>query len=83
MHVSSGNNIDNLVILCDMQKWVGEMAPYVKSLDPNHLLTLGEEGFYSTSTRRLDSNPGADSERRTMQHFKFTFDIFHEVQQCT
>ncbi|KAK9917687.1 hypothetical protein WJX75_007185 [Coccomyxa subellipsoidea] len=42
-------------------KWVGEMAPYVKSLDPNHLLTLGEEGFYSTSTRRLESNPGADS----------------------
>ncbi|CAL8463534.1 g3068 [Coccomyxa elongata] len=42
-------------------KWVAEMAPYVKSLDPNHLLTLGEEGFYSTSTRKLSSNPGFDT----------------------
>lgn len=46
-----------------VQKWVAEMAPYVKSLDPNHLLTLGEEGFYSTSTRKLSSNPGFDCER--------------------
>ena len=34
------------------------MAAFVKSLDPNHLLTLGEEGFYSTSTDRLSVNPG-------------------------
>ena len=37
------------------------MAAYVKGLDPNHLLTLGEEGFYSTSTSRLSANPGASS----------------------
>ena len=25
----------------NIQSWVGEMAPYLKSLDPNHLITIG------------------------------------------
>ena len=25
----------------NIQAWVGEMAPYLKSLDPNHLITIG------------------------------------------
>ena len=44
-----------------MQAWVNHMAPYVKSLDKNHLLTVGEEGFYSTTADRLDCNPLFDS----------------------
>lgn len=37
--------------------WVNEMAPYVKGLDSNHLLTVGEEGYYSTSLPSVRYNP--------------------------
>ncbi|CAM8975247.1 unnamed protein product [Rhodiola kirilowii] len=37
----SGNSI---------QSWVKEMAAYVKSLDRNHMLEIGLEGFYGTSS---------------------------------
>jgi endo-1,4-beta-mannosidase len=53
-------------VLLAMQNWTSEMAAYVKSLDPNHLLTLGEEGFYSTSTDRLSVNPGYASAQHRM-----------------
>lgn len=29
-----------------MQAWIEEMAAYVKALDPNHLVTVGAEGFW-------------------------------------
>ena len=41
-----------------MQAWVNEMAEYMKDLDPNHLLTLGEEGFCSLYKDGLSANPG-------------------------
>ena len=33
----------------NIQAWVGEMAPYLKSLDPNHLITIGTSQCPSSS----------------------------------
>ena len=46
-----------------VQSWIAQMAAYVKGLDPNHLLSIGSEGFYSTSdTTQADADPqGANS----------------------
>ncbi|CAL9062540.1 mannan endo-1,4-beta-mannosidase 8 [Musa acuminata AAA Group] len=41
-----------------LQAWFEEMAAYVKSIDPTHLLEIGVEGFYGPSTpERLQLNP--------------------------
>lgn len=42
-----------------ISKWVKPMAAYVKSLDPQHLVTVGEEGFYSATQGSIPSNPMA------------------------
>ncbi|THU65903.1 hypothetical protein C4D60_Mb05t08550 [Musa balbisiana] len=43
-----------------LQKWIEEMAAYVKSIDKNHLLTIGLEGFYGSTSppEKLNVNPG-------------------------
>ncbi|THG15075.1 hypothetical protein TEA_023467 [Camellia sinensis var. sinensis] len=42
-----------------IQGWVMEMASYVKSIDRNHLLEAGLEGFYGQTTpQRKRLNPG-------------------------
>ena len=40
-----------------LQAWFVEMAAFVKSLDPNHLLSTGAEGFYDGSGPDVSANP--------------------------
>ena len=33
----------------EIQSWITEVAPYVKSLAPTQLVTVGEDGFYQST----------------------------------
>ncbi|EIE27742.1 glycoside hydrolase [Coccomyxa subellipsoidea C-169] len=42
----------------EIQSWITEVAPYVKSLAPNQLVTVGEDGFYQASNcQAASANP--------------------------
>ncbi|XP_011622682.1 mannan endo-1,4-beta-mannosidase 6 [Amborella trichopoda] len=47
-----------------LQVWIQEMAMYVKSIDPLHMLEIGSEGFYGPSSPgRLQFNPNTFSQQ--------------------
>lgn len=46
---------------CDesLQRWIDWAAPFVKTLAPNQLLTIGEEGFYAAGEDNARVNPAS------------------------
>jgi mannan endo-1,4-beta-mannosidase len=42
-----------------LQNWISEMASFVKAIDGNHLLTVGEEGYSSLTEDGIRYNPGS------------------------
>lgn len=58
-----------------LQDWIDEMADYVKSLDANHLVTVGVAGWYGASTpNRLGFNPPSDNVHNPMAEWHHSFD---------
>lgn len=45
---------DNDGPLWKIQEWVEEMSSFVKSIDPNHLVSTGGQGFYDQARREDD-----------------------------
>ncbi|BDA49901.1 Mannan endo-1,4-beta-mannosidase 1 [Coccomyxa sp. Obi] len=44
-----------------VQTWINNFASYVKSVDPNHMVTVGEEGFFGPNDPNVKCNPGYSS----------------------
>lgn len=62
-----------------LNAWVEEMSDYVKSLDNNHMLAVGIEGFYSTPGKNPVSwmNSQGTDFVTTQQHSAIDFAVAH------
>ncbi|GLC59968.1 hypothetical protein PLESTB_001559100 [Pleodorina starrii] len=56
-----------------LQKWVASTADFVRELDPNHLVTVGLEGFYGPSTPELRAHNPYESASRHGADFAAIF----------
>lgn len=52
-----------------MQDWFDEMAEFTKQVDPNHMVTVGEEGFFSRASCNRGANPAQWANTQSSQSF--------------
>lgn len=53
----------------DMNNWIKETSAHLKSVDPNHMVTVGYEGFFGDGSQYLGSNPSTGWPEYTGQEF--------------
>ena len=53
-----------------VQTWLEEMTEYFRSIDTKHLLTIGEEGFYSGNEESIKANPGYSGKKGGWAHLQ-------------
>ena len=58
-----------LTEILPVQRWIEEMSGYLKQTDPNHMVTVGEEGFYGPGSAAEAANPGTGWATITGQNF--------------
>jgi len=52
-----------------LQRWIEEMSAFLKGVDPNHMVTIGQEGFYGPGDAAELVNPGTGWATITGQNF--------------
>ncbi len=63
-------------------QWVDQMSTYIKSIDPNHMVSVGDEGFFANgSTPGYDGSEGVDHGAfLAVPHIDFgTFHLYPET----
>lgn len=62
-----------------MQAWIEQAADHMKVVDPNHMVTIGEEGFYGygASAAQIATNPNSDNSGY-VQNFLISLMYIHQ-----